>query len=251
MITIKYGHSISKIEGALIPRVLEDLSYNLSYEVPNAERTDAYLETNWDGRKRLFHKGHRTFPTGLLYMVEDILKKHQISYTIVGRDYPDIVGDIDVENTMLRDYQLKAIVDAVDNGRGLIHLPTAAGKSHICVGIISLIGRRSLIVVHRKELADQFMEHCETFGLKAARLQGIKSMRLQHSKGWDSADAYVAMSQTLHSTRVKEPTVFYGLVQNIEVFIVDEIQRIGARTYYATMMEFDETPYRFGKAIAP
>lgn len=246
MIIIEYGNSMSKIRGTLMPSVIEELSYELSYEVPNMEKTDAYLYTDWDGRKRLFYKGNYTFPSGLLYIVEDVLERNYVEYTIIGREFPDIIGDIDIESTKLRDYQLNAVIKAVEAGRGLIHIATAGGKSYVALGIIKLVGRKSLIVVHRKELADQFMNHCDTFGFKSARLQGIKSMRFYNSKDWEAADVYIAMFQTLHSSRIKEPTIFYNLVKNIEVFICDEVHRTGSNTYYKTMMEFDDTPYRFG-----
>lgn len=249
MITIAYGNSMSRIVGGMFPKVIQSLSDTLSYEVPGADKTDAYIK-GWRGDIKLFHKGNKSFPTGLLYLVEKILQEHEVEYEIVGRSFPDILGDIDFEKTNLREYQLKAVLDSVKAGRGVIQFPVASGKSHIAVGMLSLIDRKSLIVVHRKELLDQMIEHCINGGFYVGKIQGKQSIQLHHYEGWDK-DVYCAMVQTLSAIRKSEPEIFQSLSEKIEVFIVDEAHQVGAKNYFQTMMAFSNTPYRFGMSGTP
>ena len=243
MLVIEYGHSISQIVGKLNPEVCQVISDTLSYEIPNFDRTDAYLYKSWDGKLRLFHKKSKYFPTGLLNKVEAILNEYDVPYEIDGRVFPEILGDID--DSVLRDYQVKAVLDAVEAGRGLIHHATAAGKSFSAVGIISLIGRKSLVIVHRKELAQQMVEHCEKQGLRVKLLQGKNSVEQAYKSGW-GADVYVAMSQTLTYARKNTERLFYSLTEVIETLIIDEVHKVSAENYYDTVMAFDETPYKYG-----
>ena len=86
MITIDYKNSMSRIVGGLLPKVSDQLSLALSYDVPNADRTNAYLR-GWKGDIRLFNRRNKSFPSGLLYLVEDILQKNGTNYNIIGKNF--------------------------------------------------------------------------------------------------------------------------------------------------------------------
>lgn len=76
---------------------------------------------------------------------------------------------------MLRDYQLRAIdmVRARAHDRPLLVVGTGAGKTTIAAEIIRRTterGKRSIFLVHRRELVDQAVDRLAQFGIKAGRI---------------------------------------------------------------------------------
>lgn len=81
----------------------------------------------------------------------------------------------------LRPYQTEALQRArrslMTHRRSILVAPTGAGKTTIAAEIVRLsqaIGRRSLILAHRKELTDQLAARFEQFGVQAGRIQAGK-----------------------------------------------------------------------------
>lgn len=75
----------------------------------------------------------------------------------------------------LRDYQLRAIdmVRARANDRPLLVVGTGAGKTTIAAEIIRRTterGKRSIFLVHRRELVDQAVDRLAQFGIHAGRI---------------------------------------------------------------------------------
>ena len=71
----------------------------------------------------------------------------------------------------LRDYQETALKDVGSSMEGVIVAPTGSGKTIIALELIRRIGQKTIIVVHRKELAKQWMEVIkERFGFEAGFL---------------------------------------------------------------------------------
>lgn len=76
---------------------------------------------------------------------------------------------------MLRDYQLKAIELLRQNAhrRPLLTVGTGAGKTTIAAEVIRLTtkrGKRSIFLVHRRELVDQAVDRLRQFGIRAGRI---------------------------------------------------------------------------------
>jgi superfamily II DNA or RNA helicase len=109
---------------------------------------------------------------------------------------------------------------------------------------MSIIGRKGLIVVHRKELMDQMIGHLEKAGFAVGKIQGGKSLDAAAYKGFPK-DVYVGMAATLCTAHKKLSASFTKLTEVIEVIAIDEVQRSGAEKYYNMIMAFD-APYRFG-----
>lgn len=74
----------------------------------------------------------------------------------VGRELPNIL----YENSefQLDERQERAVRAMRDWNQGIIHAATAAGKSAIMLAGIASIGRKTLVIVHRKVLLQQLME---------------------------------------------------------------------------------------------
>lgn len=256
MLVIEYTPTFSRIHGLRgedSTHLKHLISSRCSYQVKNAQYTDAAARGKWDGWIRLFHRGTCIFPSGLLSRVEEVLKEEEVEYELSGFDFPDMLGSDDLEDyDWLRDYQLKGILEAYEAGRGIIHFPTGSGKSKLIVGLLSMIGRTGICIVHRKELMDQMVEHLEERFDKVGIIQGGNSMKRHDYKGWD-CDVYVAMTQTLcnHAPKNDDDTsekaqLFRNMTEKIEVMCIDEVQRSGAKRYYNMVQQFTSTPYRYG-----
>tara|TARA_Y100000114_G_scaffold14231_2_gene11597 strand:+ start:2277 stop:3620 length:1344 start_codon:yes stop_codon:yes gene_type:complete len=63
----------------------------------------------------------------------------------------------------LRPYQQQAVEAAVEAGRGVIVAPTGAGKTVIGCGLIAAHDTPALILVHSRDLADQWVERVRQF----------------------------------------------------------------------------------------
>lgn len=99
----------------------------------------------------LFDRRGGKFGTGLLEFVTFKLNKAKIKYKINDlRDYENIkpLKNVEIPNKILEPYQIKAI-NIVDEGihRGIIHAPTAAGKTTIMAGLIRKLRFPSTIII--------------------------------------------------------------------------------------------------------
>jgi superfamily II DNA or RNA helicase len=78
----------------------------------------------------------------------------------------------------LRDYQHNIInaylKEAHDTGCGLLEIPCGRGKTVIALNIISQLGKKTLVIVHKEFLLNQWVERIEQFlpSAKIGRIQG-------------------------------------------------------------------------------
>ncbi len=133
-----------------------------------------------------------------------------------------------------RDYQERAIQQAIVAGGGVIVAPTGAGKTTMGIEIAARLGQRCLILVKSKDLAEQWRQAIKRFtGLDTGLIGGGK---------WEEGQYFtVATVQTL----VKHAgSLGYGLV------IVDECHNVPADQAY-TVINRQAARYRFGLSATP
>jgi len=141
--------------------VIEALDSALSYYPVGYEYADSYMEGAWDGKVRLLkwtkNGDYVCFPVGLIDIVRKVLDKFGIGYIIKDISKPEGgVLNLEWHGPTLRLYQKEAVAKALEKERGVISLPTGAGKTLIALRLIYLLGVPTLIVVHRKELLYQW-----------------------------------------------------------------------------------------------
>ena len=126
-------------------------------------------QSGWDGKISLIDKFSGTVPTGLIPKIVRWLKEE--GHTVeIEKDLPITSPSLKMEAieapSILRDYQLQAIQKMVRAKRGILQLPTGAGKSLTAVGVVGTLKRNSIFFVHTKELLAQaqsvFQEHFPT-----------------------------------------------------------------------------------------
>jgi len=141
-ITIKIGNVNSRIFGFLSDDIMDELYDKLAFQKKNIEFSPKVIEGKWDGYRRLFDKYKKTFPTGLLSLVYEVLKDN--NYKIELDDQRVLPEQnrhwklILPENiNSLYDFQQAAVHIAKKSSRGIFSIATGGGKTLTFAAIIS------------------------------------------------------------------------------------------------------------------
>lgn len=158
-------------------------------------------------------------------------------------------NDIDILfNGQLRDIQINVINKYLENiktqeasgldgggGGGLIELQTGQGKTVIGLNIITQLKKKTLIIVHKEFLANQWIERIEQFttGARIGRIQG-------NVIDIENKDIVIGMLQSL-SMKTFEENIFasFGLL------IVDEVHHISSEVFSQALFKI-VTKYTLG-----
>ena len=140
-------------------------------------------------------------------------------------------------NAKLRDYQKQVMNEIGDKDQGVIVAPTGAGKTMLGMALIAKRKQRSLILVHTKELMNQWKGQIQsTLGIEAGLVGGGKSDT--------DKPITVAMFQTLGRSIDKINVDDYGLV------LIDECHHCPANTF-AQVVDKLPAKYRYGLSATP
>lgn len=141
----------------------------------------------------------------------------------------------------LREDQKKAVAALVKNDTGVLHAPTAFGKTVVAIGIIVKREVNTLILVHSRQLLDQWEERLSMF------LDSVEIGVMGGGKYKPSGKIDIATYQSLIDRKdnsVKEYLFKYGQV------IVDECHHISAPQYEMLLSEV-HAKYVLGVTATP
>jgi len=140
----------------------------------------------------------------------------------------------------LRDYQEKAVetyINCTNNpicatsngivgGGGILSLYTGAGKTVCAIKIISIIQKKTIIIVHKEFLMNQWIERIREFtpDARIGRIQG-------RIFDIENKDIVLAMMQTLYNEEKTFDLQSFGLC------IVDEVHRIGSSQFHKCLFQ--------------
>lgn len=184
----------------------------------------------YDGIRPPSFKVYRDTPNGIL--VPRFFEGSPKSVTSMGHPAPELkfVGQ-------LRSYQKEAL--NAFKGNGILCLGCGRGKTSCAIAIAARYKRRTLVIVHKEVLANQWADRINQFcpGVKVGRIQGDV---------WDTeAPFVVAMIQTLCVREFpRESFDQFGLV------IVDEAHHIGAPAFSQVMLLM-KPEYTLGLSATP
>lgn len=134
----------------------------------------------------------------------------------------------------LRNYQAAALTSCHPHTQGVLIAPTGAGKSILGLALLAQVGQRSLILVHSKDLMDQWCNEIRSLmGIEAGRIGGGK---------WVEGELFtVAMIQTLsrNTERSEALSAAYGAA------LIDECHHVPASTFGAVVGHL-RPKYRYG-----
>jgi superfamily II DNA or RNA helicase len=197
-------------------------------------QTEARFQTLIETDDALF------LPRGFVDPLLEYCEKEQVPYRIDDQrgKRERVVYNTTVD---LHGYQ-QAAVDATDKTDfGVIVAPPGTGKTIMALAIIARKQQPALIIVHRKQLFDQWLDRIEAF-------LGIPRFRIGRIDGGKSAIGHeitVAMMQSLQGSNVPE-TLFtaFGTI------VVDECHHLPAKTFRSTLAQFNSV-YLYGFTATP
>ena len=171
------------------PSIAQELHSHFSFEVPGAKFHPMYRNRVWDGQVHLFSLFTNEVYVGLKPYVEYFAKEND--YTVDDSEFVVTADKTSRENVKqfidslklssnekkieVRDYQLEAIYNGINDGRRLLLSPTGSGKSLIIYVLLrwhEQFGRRQLIIVPTTSLVEQlysdFQDYSHFNGWKAS-----------------------------------------------------------------------------------
>lgn len=183
---LSINNSNCNIQGLSVEQFAE-LREILSYKI---DAQTSFFSGSFRSNKRYLLNKRCDFPSGLLYLVEDWLKKHRLNHIRKDlRKRPEAILGLHNLKLTLTPYadQLEAVKQALRTNRSIIQMPTGAGKSITAALLIASLNVRTLIVVPNLELKRQLQESfLNYFGtLDNITVENIDSPVLPELTGYD------------------------------------------------------------------
>jgi superfamily II DNA or RNA helicase len=133
----------------------------------------------------------------------------------------------------LRNYQLPIInsymtyVNSRNQGGGLLEIPCGRGKTVMALNIISQIKKKTLIIVHKSFLLEQWIERIEEF-LPGARIGKIQAQIIDI----EDKDIVIAMLQSLSMKEYPQ-----DMFDSFGLTIIDEVHHISAEVFVRSLFK--------------
>lgn len=182
--------------------------------------------------------GGLIIPRGATRQVVDILKAWGLVYRI--EDHRRTLPPVDFTfHGQLKDFQEAAVKDVGAWSFGTLSAPTGSGKTVISLYLAALRRQPTLIVVHTKELLEQWVDRIGTFLGIPAREVGIGG----GGKMKVGEKITVALVQTLYKCAGE-------VAPHVGHLIVDECHRCPSRTFTEAVTAFD-CRYMLGLSATP
>ncbi|KWN68404.1 DEAD/DEAH box helicase [Burkholderia ubonensis] len=200
-----------------------------AFQNPEFYRAQARGFSVWD-KPRIIGRAencprHIALPRGCLDDVLTLLRDNDVTCDIRDERYAGEPLVVSFAGT-LRDDQQMAVADLLRHDTGILHAPTAFGKTVTAAAMIAQRGVNTLVLVHRRELLDQWRERLQSFlGLDPREIGTIGGGK---SKATGKIDVAMLQSVAPDGTR-GELLRHYGQV------IVDECHHVSADSFEAVL----------------
>ena len=138
----------------------------------------------------------------------------------------------------MRDYQTHIVGEFMkhkDTGGGLLEIPCGRGKTVMALKILSELGVKTLVIVHKGFLLNQWVERIEQFlpGARVGRIQG-QVMDIENK------DVVIGMLQSLSMKDYPD-----DMFSSFGLTIVDEVHHIAAEVFVRSLFKI-VTKYMLG-----
>lgn len=208
-----------------------------SYMPDNAMYSKAFQQHHWDGIIHLYRNGR--FPTGLVFRVTELLRKHNIPYEIIThyefpeKKYPWFLNP----DVRFRDKHLQAVTVMDFFKRGMMQLPTRFGKTTVVASAtIAAFGVPTLFIAHQLDLIYDAKNVFSKF------IDGVDDIGVIGGGSCTYRPLTVACIDSL-AARLKDYTMQKYLNEKVKYVIVDETQYYGPGQY-KDVLNCCPAPYR-------
>ena len=148
----------------------------------------------------------------------------------------------------LRPYQAEAIAAFVAAEDGVVVMPCGAGKTTMGIGAIARVGRRALVLVHTRDLAEQWIARIGGTAEHAAQLPGTRiGVVMGGQRTDDGADVVVATVQSLARWGWRD---LYEWGAGFGIVVCDECHHAPAESVLAVLGGIPSR-YRLGLTATP
>ncbi|ERS84096.1 DNA helicase [Marinobacter sp. EVN1] len=186
-------------------------------------------------------QGYISIPRGCFDDLETVLKEQGVEIDLDDRRISgQELAKISLKVT-LRAPQEKAVKSLTERDTGILHAPTAFGKTVTAIGVIANRKVNTLILTHSRQLLDQWKERLETF------IDGAEVGVIGGGKKKPTGQIDVATYQSLIN---KKDNTVSDLVRQYGQVIIDECHHISAPRYEMLLNEVCAR-YVFGLTATP
>ncbi len=182
-------------------------------------------------------------PKGFIRKLFDYCKKNRLEYHFndLRKLLPQVYFSF---HATLRQHQLPAIEAATKKNIGVIVAPPGAGKTVVGLKIIADKQQPALIVVHRKQLVEQWTERIVAFlGIPQHEIGKIGQGKSKIGKHVTIATIQ-SLTKELQKPEAKQLTHAFGTI------IIDECHHIAADTFKNAIAQF-HSYYSYGLTATP
>ena len=237
---------ILKRSGLLIPTKYRNTQWYVDIKEHLGRRTRSY--GNSAMVVNLFYLESEKF---LLIPRNFPLQKYLSDYEIQDHSHPGAPINIEHDITPRGKVQEKTMKYMMDHENGTIQLAPGVGKTVITIYMIAERKVKSLILVHRDSLADQWRDRFETFtSLNLDDIARLKSATFHEDL---QKPIIIATTQTFISLlkRRREEFLIALDAANIGVFVADEVHTsVGAPTFSECSIHMP-SKYTYGLSATP
>ena len=253
MITISKKNEVYlRVEGE--QHLHKELSEFFQFEVPGAKYMPQYKRRFWDGKIRLYSPGTGEIYVGLYDYLADYLEEKGYEFTLKDSKFYGLPNEEEdyvtpegiatfVKHLRLpfkaRDYQLKAIFQAIKQRRKLLLSPTGTGKSLIIYGLVrwhTAAQRNILIIVPTTSLVSQLKQDFKDYGWNAnANVHEIMAGREKHTE----KPVVISTWQSIYKEKK-------GFFERFDVVIGDEAHLYKAKSLTGILAKCHDIKYRVG-----
>lgn len=182
------------------------------------------------------------FPTGHLNIVKEALRG--VSFKVLDKREPPgeyLTLRWDNRPPSMRYYQEEMTALADKHERGVFEAAVGSGKSRVITELIKTKGVNTLIVVPSLALQEQlFRTLVMAFGSSKVGIYNAASVKSKKKL----KPIRITNIQAVAALSKKEQA--HKLLEDVDMFIVDEVHHAGARTYTDLLGEIDHIYYRYG-----
>ncbi|EFK95071.1 Type III restriction enzyme, res subunit:DEAD/DEAH box helicase [sediment metagenome] len=181
-----------------------------------------------------------TLPRGFLEELISFLKENDIKYK-VENEHPTFPKVSFTSNIVLRPEQGVLVDGVLPHTNGVIVAPPGSGKTMIGMELIAKHNLPALVLVHRKQLLDQWVDRIEShLGIPRTKIGTFSGTRKKLGKEITAALMQsFARNQNLNQFQDKFGTI-----------IIDECHHIPAKTFRETITNFNPQ-YLYGLTATP